>query len=191
VGETRETFTYIAPTPEAEALFGGYSARWPLGLDQSQVMVQAHAGPPCWARWCCLHPAQRSQALCRDPQYPPGIATGYPALVVNRYGEGQAIYCTMALEGADVHREVFANLVRQMAAPFSVRSDAPKSVEVTTYHQPDKKRYILSLVNFQKELPNIPVSGIRVGVRLGTRTARQLLLLPDAKPWPFETTEDT
>jgi beta-galactosidase GanA len=190
VGETRETFTYIAPTPEAEALFGDYTARWPLGLDQSQVMVKAHTGAQVLGT--TVLPYTLPSDPCRYAAIhsnPPGIVTGYPALVVNRYGAGQAAYCTLALEGADMHRDVFANLVRQIAAPFSVQSNAPKAVEVTTFHQADKQRYIISLVNFQKELPNIPVSGIRVSVRLGTRTARQLLLLPDARPWPCETAE--
>lgn len=44
VGETRESFTYIAPTDDAADLFSGYSTRWPLGMDQPQMIVRAALG---------------------------------------------------------------------------------------------------------------------------------------------------
>jgi hypothetical protein len=36
----------------------------------------------------------------------------------------------------------------------------------------------LSLVNFQKELPNIPVEGIKVSLRLGGQRVRSIVQLP-------------
>lgn len=187
VGETRESFTYIAPNNEAAGLFAGYTAKWPLGLDQSQLLVQAHADAQVLGTltlpYTIPSDARRYASIHSNP---PGIATGYPALVVNHCGAGQAIYCTLALEGAEMHREVFANLVRLYASPFSVTADAPKAVEMTTFLQADKQRYLISLVNFQKELPNIPVNGIQVRVNLGSATVRQLLLLPESQPWPFQ-----
>lgn len=190
VGETRESFTYIAPTNEAVGLFTGYTSKWPLGLDQSQLLVQAHTGAQV------LGTLTLPYTIPSDPRRyasihsnPPGIATGYPALVVNRYGSGQAIYCTLALEGAEMHREVFANLVRLFASPFSVSADAPKAVEMTTFLQAEKQRFLISLVNFQKELPNIPVNGIKVRVNLATKAVRQLLLLPGGEAWPYQVSD--
>ena len=40
---------------------------------------------------------------------------------------------------------------------------------MTVFHQPDRHRYLLSLVNFQKDLPNIPIEGIAVRMRPGER----------------------
>ena len=40
---------------------------------------------------------------------------------------------------------------------------------MTVFHQPDRHRYLLSLVNFQKDLPNIPVEGIDVRDAAGER----------------------
>ena len=59
-------------------------------------------------------------------------------------------------------------------------------VEVTTFDQPDKKRYLISLINFQKDLPNIPVDNIKLRVRLDGKVAKRLLLLPEEKPLPYE-----
>jgi hypothetical protein len=186
VGETREGLTYIAPSQEGAGLFTGYSTKWPLGLDQSQLLVQAHTGAQV------LGTLTLPYTIPSDPRRyasihsnPPGISTVYPSLVLNRYGSGQAIYCTMAIEGAEMHREVFANLIRLLAEPFSVTAEAPKAVEMTAFHQADKQRYLISLLNFQKVLPNIPVNGVKVRVMLGTKKPHQLLLLPDQQPWPF------
>ena len=77
-----------------------------------------------------------------------------------------------------------------MAGPFTVEADAPKAVEVTTFHQPDRRRYLIGLVNFQKELPNIPVSDIRVRLRLGGRSTKGVYLLPEGKDWPYQVVEN-
>ena len=45
--------------------------------------------------------------------------------------------------------------------PFSFEVDAPAAVEVTLFHQPDKRRFIVNLVNEQEEAPPIPVSRAR------------------------------
>ena len=37
-----------------------------------------------------------------------------------------SLYATAALEGADIHRDTFMNLVRLLAGPFTVEADAPK-----------------------------------------------------------------
>ena len=47
--------------------------------------------------------------------------------------------------------------------------EAPAGVEATLFHQPDRHRYVVSLVNFQKELPNLPIDGIKVTVRTAER----------------------
>ncbi|MHB9032805.1 MAG: alpha-L-fucosidase [Anaerolineae bacterium] len=186
VGETRESFTYIAPTADAGDLLSGYSAKWPLGLDRSQVMLRAHQGaqvlgtlvlpytlPNDFRRFASIH------------SNPPGIATGYPAMVLNNFGTGRAFYSALTLESAEMHQDIFANIVRLLGAPFGITAEAPKAVEMTTYHQADRKRYIISLVNFQNELPNIPVEGIKVKLAIGSPGVKQLLLLPAAESWPY------
>jgi hypothetical protein len=109
--------------------------------------------------------------------------------VLNHYGRGEALYAAGALESSDVTREVFANLVRLLAAPFTAEAVAPKPVEMTVRHDVEGSRFLISLVNFQKDLPNIPVDGIRVRFRPGQRQVQGLTLLPDGEPWPYETAD--
>src|SRR5690606_32515541 len=115
VGETRETFTYIAPTSEAGDLLSGYSAQWPLGLDQAQVMVRAREGAQV------LGTLTLPYTLPSDPRRyasihsnPPGINTGYPALVLNHFGQGRSLYCGLPIEGAEMHGDIVANIIRML-----------------------------------------------------------------------------
>ena len=191
-GETREAFTYIAPIAGAEALFSGYTAPWPLPLDHAQVLIKAHPGTQVLGYTVLPYtdPAE-PRRFASIHSNPPGIPTAYPAVTLNRYGRGKAIYVAGALEGMDIHRDTFSNLVRSLTGPFSVEAQAPKAVEVTTFHQRERTRSLISLVNFQKQLPNIPVSGVRIRVRLAGQSVKQLFLLPWEQNWPYEVAGDS
>jgi hypothetical protein len=85
------------------------------------------------------------------------------------------------------HRKVLVNMVRMLThKPLSFNLDAPKSVEMTLFHQIGKKRYIISLVNFQSELPNIPIDGIRAKIQMNDKKPLELKLLPDGTNLHYE-----
>ena len=106
-------------------------------------------------------------------------------MVRHRYGQGTVIYAAGSPERSGIHRDIFANMVGLLASPFTARALAPKSVEMTIFHQSDKQRYIIRLTGFQKELPNIPVHDVRVWVKVGERSVANLLRLPGAGVWPY------
>lgn len=116
---------------------------------------------------------------------PPGKDAGRASLVLNRFGEGKVIYAAGDLESSDTAREVFVNLVRVLGGRFSFEADAPKPVEITLFHQAAANRYIISLLNFQVDLPNIPVEGIQVRVNAEGITPKRLLVLPEEKALEF------
>ena len=187
-GETKERFTYIAPAEGEETIFGTYTYKHPPGWHATQVIVNAkpdarvlgtlvlpYTDPADPTRFSSIH------------NNPPGIYTDHPAIVLNHFGKGKAIYVAGDLENADPHRGIFINLIRLLVESFSFEADAPKPVEVTLFHQEDKRRFIVNLVNFQKELPNIPVEGISVRVRLDGKQPKQLVKLPDGEALDYET----
>ena len=83
---------------------------------------------------------------------------------------------------------MLANLIRLLATrPFFFETEAPKPVQLTLFDQRDRRQLILHMVNFQQELPNIPVYEIAVRVWMAGRTARRVSLLPDRSAIPHRT----
>ncbi len=189
LGQTLEEVTYMAPTPAGEAVFSPCTAAQPLTIMGSQMQVTASAAAQVLAT------VTRPYTDPKDPtrfgsaiSNPPGIATAFPAVVLNRFGEGQTLYVAGCLERMehDAHREIFRQLLGLlMPCAALLVTDAPKAVEILLYDQVPSRCLLIAVLNFQAELPNIPVSGIRLRVRLDGRRPDRLRCLPEGSDWPF------
>jgi hypothetical protein len=194
-GETQERVTYIAPTPKGRALvMSDVDPNYPLAVFQPQAKARASDRDEVLATLTLPYtdPADGTK-LASIHSDPPGIATDYAAAVQRSYGKGKVIWVSVPLETAEPapHRKVFAQMVRELAGrPFSLEADAPGAVEVTLFHQPDKRRFLVSLVNTQEQLPPIPVFDAVVRVRTDGKKPVGAALLPDEKPLPFATKGD-
>ena len=120
---------------------------------------------------------------------PPGFATEMPGIIRNDYGEGSAIYVSSGIERHLHLQEIFLNLLRGLCDDFSFAADAPPVVEVTLFDQPERKRLLANLVNFQDTMPNVPIHDARLRLALNGRTAKRAILLPDETELDF-TVED-
>lgn len=190
-GETQERFTYIAPAQGQAALFGDATAQYPVGLRGTQIKVNARPGAQVLGT-LTLPFTDTAEAVdfASIHSDPPGITTDSPALVINRYGKGQAIYVAGELELSDAYRDLFIRLLRMAAPAFTFEAEAPKVVEITAFHQPEQRRYIACLVNFQQELPNIPVHGITLRLDVGDAPATRVLALPQGAPVSWSTRDE-
>jgi len=185
-GETPETFTYIAPTDEQLERFDGYTKKHPAGFASAQVKVSALDGAEVWGTTVLPYsdPAD-SENFVSIHSNPPGVQTNEPALVFNTFGKGKAIYSAVDLETPRIFDRIFIGLLRALRPGFSFEGIAPPPVEITAFHQPENKRYIVSLINFQKDLPNIPVDDIQISLRVAEGTVDKVLLLPDESGLAF------
>ena len=186
-GETQEAYTYIAPIQGFEQLYGEYSQEQPLGLDNTQVRIRPvkeaailgtlglpYSDPADVHHYVSIH--------CN----PPGVLTDQASVVSHDFGKGKTLYVAGDLESNEIYQAIFIRLIRLLQPEFSWDATAPGTVEITCFDQPDKKRVILSLLNFQKDLPNIPVQAVKVRVRLGGgEKASSLVLLPRRRKLAF------
>ena len=115
---------------------------------------------------------------------PPWEPTKRPEVVINTFGRGKVIYCASPIETIEPLSETLIRLVRRLRGRFSFEAEAPAAVELTLFHQPELHRYRLSLVNFQKDLPNIPVEQIPVRLRLSEKVIR-VIALPNDLTVPY------
>jgi hypothetical protein len=101
---------------------------------------------------------------------PPGKPGPHVALAVNHYGAGTCIYLNSSLlvRQQESQQEFFESILRRFAPPSIIRAtNAPKCVEITLLRSTTRKRsYLLCLVNYQDELPNVPVLDLEVTIAL-------------------------
>jgi hypothetical protein len=190
-GETADSVTYVCPAALQEQLFPGFSEESPITLYDTQALVRAQPDAEVLATitlpW--THPTEaRYAAILTDP---PGEPTSDPAIVRHAFGKGQALYFAGVIESwpHETQQAVLLNLLRTLLRrPAWVEMDAPKSVEATLFLQEDRDRFVLCVINYQKELPNIPVHDLVMRVRLDGRTPRAVSLLPqrDQLDWVTE-----
>jgi hypothetical protein len=80
------------------------------------------------------------------------------------------------------------HLLRRLNPQLSFEVTAHPSVEVTLFHQPDRSRYVLSLVSFQHDLPSLPVDDIQIRLNL-PRGIREVRCVPSGEALRFRSAE--
>ena len=189
IGETEEEITYIMPKGKDD-LLKSVSPDYPLINFGTQIKVKPEKEEEVVALISLPYTNPKDTThFASIHGNPHGPTTQYPAIILRKFGKGKVCYVAGDLEAAeyDSHQIVFINLVKGLAKrPFAFEVDGPKSVEVTLFHQEGNKRYLINILNFQQELPNIPVQGIRVKIRLDGKASQRLTVLPDEKELPYE-----
>lgn len=185
VGETREVVTYCAPSGVRDELFPGFLPTYPVTLYDTQLKVRTRKGAEVIATLSLPYtdPTEsRYSSILTDP---PAAPTESPSILINRFGKGQVVYAAGVIESweHDSQRQVLVNLVRLLASrPFFVECRAPKSVEITLFMQEDRKRYVANVLNYQQELPNIPIQGLKLRIRMDGRKPKGACMLPEHAP---------
>jgi hypothetical protein len=176
---------YIAPHGEGQNLFGDFSPAYPAFARTTGQEVSARPGSnlSVLAKTTQIWPTSDPTRFASIHSNPPWNPTDRPEVVLNHFGPGRAIYCSSPIETMESLADTFVRLVRRLEDRFSFEADAPAAVELTLFHQPERHRYRLSLVNFQKDLPNIPVLDIPVRLRLPGKVLR-VVQLPADRPVP-------
>jgi hypothetical protein len=120
---------------------------------------------------------------------PPALAPlTAPGVTVRKFRKGWAVWMAAPFEMRDekVNHDMLVHLLRRVLhGPFRFEVDTHPAVEMTLFHQPERKRMRAGLLNLQRQLPQIPV-GAKVRVLLPEeRLAKRVLLLPENVPVPF------
>ena len=192
VGQLGTSMTYLAPS-DAEV------ARliWPqehASFPGSMVKAESQAGAEVLATVTLPYvtPDQGYAIGAHFAQIwsnPPALVAGKdPAIVVNSFGKGKAIWVAAPIEkltGAAAGALVRHLLRTALPGPYKFEADANHNVEITIYHQETNQRLLVGLLNMQEEPPAVPVDAtIRVQIPPGGK-ARRVALLPEQKEMAF------
>jgi hypothetical protein len=120
---------------------------------------------------------------------PPALTPGTdPGIVWNTFGKGKTLWVAAPIESSSEAvnaRLVAALLKRALPGPYRFEVDTHPSVEMTLFHQEEKKRLLAGLLTMQEQLPPIPVTAtVRVQAPSGKKVTA-VLHLPERKPLKF------
>ena len=170
-----------------------HDAIWPqenMGFSGSMVKVQAEPGVEVLATVTLpfVDPEAGTALNTHFAQIwsnPPDAQPGHdPGIVINTFGKGKAIWIAAPLEsrGDAVNARIFGLLLKRvLQPPYQFEADTDRAVEVTLFHQQDRQRLLVGMLNLQMQVPTIAVAAtIRVQIPAGHR-ARRVSLLPEQK----------
>ncbi len=180
---------YIAPTSAGIGLFPDFDVDHPAFCDGQGFEVRARPGATILATTTEPWPRTDNSRFSSIHSDPPWQATQNPEVVFHRFGEGSVIYCNSLIELLPALDPTFLRLVQKLQPQRQLEATAPSCVEATMFWQPKRRRYLLNLVNFQDDLPNLPVDGIEICVR-SPRSIGSLKRLPEGTIIPHEVRGD-
>ncbi len=125
---------------------------------------------------------------------PPWCDTGSPVLVEHSFGGGRTIYSAIDIESTDgaANQKLFVKLITDLLeGRQSASADAHPCVWMTVTGQDDRQRMIVALLNYQTQLPPVPLREVRFSLRppAGRKFAR-LRLLPAGGELDFVTDDN-
>jgi len=132
----------------------------------------------------------------------PGEETIYPAIHVNQYGKGKAVFITSQFfkqqqrffpapfsphgysrtgESADLWwgRQLIGNMLRLLDPTPPIRVEAPPTVEATFWNNPAKKQIIVQLLNKTHVDILVPIENIKIRISKDTAQPKEANM-----PWP-------
>ncbi len=180
---------YVSPTEAGRAEFPGWDAKYPAFVRGPTMDVRAHAGSTLLATRTLPWPAPDARSFSSIHSNPSWQVTDQPEVVYQRFGQGAAIYSASLLEEVETLQETFVCLVHRLCPRPTFEVTAHPAVEATLFHQPDRRRYVLSLVSFQHDLPNVPADGIEVRLRLPQRV-QSARVIPSGRTLPLRRAGD-
>jgi len=129
----------------------------PAGASLLAEMAEPMFDPDDAERWASIH------------SNPPGRLTGFAAMTINEFGRGKCIYLASSLLSMqqDAQQSFGVELFRNYApSNIILKTNAPVCMEITVLKSSTQSAYLLCFVNYQDELPNVPVCDIVVTLRL-------------------------
>ncbi|MHB0959575.1 MAG: alpha-L-fucosidase [Pirellulaceae bacterium] len=124
---------------------------------------------------------------------PPSLTAGTEAAVVQHpFGKGRVVWVACGVEGSEewVDRQLVLSLLRRiLPGPYHFEVEAHPAVEMTLFCQPERNRLLASLLNLQRQLPQVPVPATVRVQPLPGQPVRSIKRLPEQTPVPFTAKE--
>ena len=126
---------------------------------------------------------------------PPGKNTSFAAMTEHTYGKGVCFWFHSNALGIDrhSHREFARSFFARHLEPFVIHAEnLHVSTEITLLRSTEHDARLLGIVNYQDELPNIPLRDVRLTIRMpGGRAVKRMIRASDGKEQEFHMENDS
>lgn len=158
---------YIAPKEEVLPLFGCFNGDYPAMYTGKAPLVKL-CGEEAKVLATVTLPFSDASDFTRYSSAisnPPAERTDIPALVYNRYGKGSCLYSVASFESSanDCDHVLLINLLSMLleeAGGLTLTTKESEALELVMRHNPEKKYYTFSLLNYQDLRTPIPLRGV-------------------------------
>ena len=133
---------YIAPTAAGQKYFGNWSGNYPPFAKGYGMEVKAQPAAEVLATTTLPWPTTDPTKFSSIHSNPPWQSTERPEVVLHQFGKGRTVYCSSLLETIEGLGDTFIKLVRLLNDSYRYECDAPAAVEMTMFHQPERRRYV-------------------------------------------------
>ncbi len=122
--------------------------------------------------------------------WPPFSEKEAPVLVHHEFGKGEVVYSAADMECFEsaASDALFASLIRMLVdEPLAYSAEAHPAVWMNVFYQPESRRFLIGFLNYQNDLPPLPVEQVAFTLRpIKGRKFSRLVRIPDESPIPFE-----
>lgn len=186
IGRTKEKIVYISPNPKAFNSFDYFNSDYPLHFDGSAPIVSGISPEKIIATITLPYTPQDILEFASIHSNPPGPSTNIPAMAVTEYGKGRVFWSSLPIEEIEMYdyRRIFMNLLRTFFKfEPSIKSDAPKDVEITLFETPKVSYINTVLLNNDYHARKVEAFTIAVKYPSMPQSVQYAL---NNKPIPFE-----
>ncbi len=164
---------YLAPTEKGQPLFEHFNEKYPAMLPFAVPAVKK-ASENLEVLATLTYPftdARNADRYSSAISNPPSEKTDIPALTYNKYGDGVCIYSSAPFENsvAVCNYDIFVEILKKLLAERGgalLECDECEYLEHALRHNPDKKYYTLSILNYQNVKKILPMRDINFTLAL-------------------------
>ena len=164
---------YMAPTAEGQSLFGQFTEKYPVMFTDPAITVEKISDrAEIFAT--VTYPFTDKRNIHRYSSAisnPPAEATDLPALVYHPFGQGGCLYSAMPFENSALtcNFDLFSGVIVWLAEKkggLQFQSEESEYLEHVVRHNPAKKHYTVSLLNYQNVKQPVPLRDVKVSLRM-------------------------
>ncbi len=185
---TKQKCVYLSPSEYGENLFGEFDKEHPFPTDLPlPVLDFSRADFKVLATMTLPYTNKDERKFASIHSNPPGVMTDIPALIEAAYGKGTVIWSAFPIEidGRLSHNNLFRAIVRKYMGSPSVKSTAPRQVEIVSFKT--QNEILISAVDLLCSDELLAVPDFSVSVK-SDRSPKSICVIDGENEVPIEFT---